>query len=93
MHLWSVDLRRPFHIGYLERLTHSDPLPGEVEALVAVKAGLCDSCVHQNLIRTGRGSVFSMCLRSKTDARFPKYPRIPVERCPGYEPREVSESR
>ena len=26
-----------------------------------------------------------MCLRSKTDERFPKYPRIPVERCPGYE--------
>jgi hypothetical protein len=58
-----------------------------------VKAGLCDSCVHQKLIRTGRGSVFSMCLRSKTDERFPKYPRIPVERCPGYEPSEVSESR
>jgi hypothetical protein len=57
-----------------------------------VKAGLCDSCVHQKLIRTGRGSVFSMCLRSKTDERFPKYPRIPVERCPGYEER-VSESR
>jgi hypothetical protein len=28
-----------------------------------------------------------MCLRSKTDERFPKYPRIPVERCPGYEMR------
>lgn len=48
-------------------------------------AGLCDSCVHQKLIRSGRGSVFSMCLRSKTDKRFPKYPRIPVEHCPGYE--------
>ena len=58
-----------------------------------MKAGLCDSCAHQKLIRTGRGSVFSMCLRSKTDERFPKYPRIPVERCPGYEPRKVSESR
>ena len=34
-----------------------------------------------------------MCLRSKTDERFPKYPRTPVERCPGYEPKEVSESR
>jgi hypothetical protein len=33
-----------------------------------------------------------MCLRSKTDERFPKYPRIPVERCPGYE-KKVSESR
>ena len=50
-----------------------------------MRAGLCDSCVHQKLIRSGRGSVFSMCLRSKTDERFPKYPRIPVESCPGYE--------
>jgi hypothetical protein len=25
-----------------------------------------------------------MCLRSKTDARFPKYPRLPVTECPGY---------
>jgi hypothetical protein len=64
-----------------------------VEALLAVKAGLCDSCVHQKLIRTGRGSEFSMCLRSKSDERFPKYPRIPVERCPGYERKELSESR
>ena len=58
-----------------------------------MKAGLCDSCVHQKLIQTGRGSVFSMCLRSKTDERFPKYPRIPVERCPGYEPKGVSGCR
>ena len=57
-----------------------------------MRAGLCDSCVHQKLIRSGRGSVFSMCLRSKTDVRFPKYPRIPVERCPGYE-KKLSESR
>jgi hypothetical protein len=53
-----------------------------------VKAGLCDSCAHQKLISTGRGSVFSMCLRSKTDKRFPKYPRVPVERCAGYERKE-----
>jgi len=28
-----------------------------------------------------------MCLRSKTDERFPKYPRLPVRECPGYEKR------
>ena len=50
-------------------------------------AGLCDSCRHQKLIRTGRGSVFSMCLRSKDDPRYDKYPRVPVARCPGYEGR------
>jgi hypothetical protein len=26
-----------------------------------------------------------MCERSKSDERFPKYPRLPVERCPGWE--------
>lgn len=72
---------------------HPTPYPPQVRALAAVKAGLCDTCAHQKLIRTGRGSVFSMCLRSKTDERFPKYPRIPVERCPGYEERPASESR
>jgi hypothetical protein len=28
-----------------------------------------------------------MCERSKTDERYPKYPRLPVERCAGYEDR------
>ncbi len=28
-----------------------------------------------------------MCLRSKDDARYDKYPRVPVGRCPGYERR------
>ena len=51
-------------------------------------AGLCDSCRHQKVIRNTRGSAFSMCERSKTEPdRFPKYPRLPVEACPGYEKR------
>jgi len=54
---------------------------------VEVNAGLCDSCRHQKLIRNTRGSAFSMCLRSRTEERFPKYPRLPVVRCPGYERR------
>ena len=28
-----------------------------------------------------------MCLRSKTEPGYPKYPRTPVRACPGYEPR------
>jgi hypothetical protein len=49
-----------------------------------MNAGLCDSCKHQKLIRNTRGSVFSMCERSKTDASYPKYPRLPVKECAGY---------
>ncbi len=50
-------------------------------------AGLCDSCRHQQVVRNTRGSAFSLCGRSKTDKAFPKYPRIPVIRCAGYERR------
>lgn len=93
VHSWSVGLRRPAHIGHKERLEGSDPLLRGDLALPDVKAGLCDSCTHQKIVKSGRGSVFSMCLLHKTDDRFPKYPRLPVERCPGYERRELSESR
>ena len=50
-----------------------------------MQAGLCSRCVHQKLIRNTRGSTFSLCERSKTDPRFPKYPRLPVTRCAGFE--------
>lgn len=51
-------------------------------------AGLCDSCVSQQLIRNTRGSEFSLCLLSRTEPeRFPRYPRVPVTECDGYEPR------
>jgi hypothetical protein len=52
----------------------------------APKRGLCDSCVHQQLVPNTRGSVFSLCLRSCTDPRYPRYPRLPVDACPGYRP-------
>jgi hypothetical protein len=51
-------------------------------------AGLCDTCRHQRLVRTGRGSEFSLCERSKTDPSFPKYPRVPVLECRGFEREE-----
>lgn len=57
----------------------------------ASAAGLCASCVHCRLIRARR-STFYMCQRSFTDARFPKYPRLPVVRCVGYEPGAPVES-
>ena len=50
-------------------------------------AGLCDSCRHQRLVRNTRGSEFSLCERSRTQPEYPRYPPLPVERCPGYEPR------
>jgi hypothetical protein len=47
--------------------------------------GLCLDCVHAKVIRSDRGTVFYRCQLSDTDSRFPKYPRLPVETCAGYE--------
>ena len=51
----------------------------------SAKVGLCANCAHVQIIKSDRGSVFYMCLLSKTDPRFPKYPRLPVIACSGYE--------
>ena len=61
-----------------------DPAPG---------AGLCDSCRHQQRVPNTRGSVFSLCRRSRDEPeRFPRYPRLPVLRCDGYELATPAES-
>jgi len=49
--------------------------------------GLCDECRHQQLVPNRRGSVFSLCRRSREDPDYPRYPRIPVLSCPGFERR------
>jgi hypothetical protein len=56
-----------------------------------VNAGLCDTCVHQRVVKNTRGSTFSLCQRSKTEPeRYPRYPRLPVGACPGYEQRTTA---
>jgi hypothetical protein len=51
-------------------------------------AGLCDTCIQMRKIVSDRGSVFYLCGLSKTDPSFPRYPRLPVLECRGYEPEE-----
>jgi len=48
-------------------------------------AGLCDTCRHQRIVRTTRGSEFSLCERSRSEPEYPRYPRLPVKSCRGYE--------
>jgi hypothetical protein len=55
-------------------------------------AGLCERCRHQRVIRNTRGSSFSLCERSREDDRYPKYPRLPVLRCTGFEPRAEADA-
>ena len=59
-----------------------------------MNAGLCDSCVHQRVVRNTRGSSFSLCRRSKAEPeKYPRYPRLPVARCAGYERRAPTATR
>jgi hypothetical protein len=48
------------------------------------RIGLCATCRFRRIITSDRGSVFYLCERSFTDARFPKYPQLPVRNCAGY---------
>jgi hypothetical protein len=51
-----------------------------------IGAGLCDTCVHQQVVRNTRGSSFSLCRLSREDPAYPRYPRVPVLACPGHSP-------
>jgi hypothetical protein len=51
-----------------------------------ISAGLCDRCVHMQQVTSARGSRFYLCRLSFVDARFPRYPRIPVVACEGFTP-------
>jgi hypothetical protein len=49
-----------------------------------VSPGLCGTCRHCQVVETPR-SRFFLCRRSFDDARYRKYPVLPVLVCPGYE--------
>jgi len=49
------------------------------------RAGLCATCAHRREVPNRRGSLFYLCERSRSDPAYPRYPRLPVLSCPGYE--------
>jgi len=53
-------------------------------------AGLCVTCAHVKVMTSDKGSVFYRCLLSETNPAFPKYPRLPVLRCSGWQRKEPS---
>lgn len=51
------------------------------------RVGLCAACRHAHVLRHPRGGPdYWRCTRAETDPRYPKYPQLPVQRCPGFEP-------
>ena len=50
--------------------------------------GLCGACAHARVSTNARGSRFWRCGRADSDARFRKYPPLPVRECAGHAPGE-----
>lgn len=63
----------------------SEPRPDRQDHI-----GLCSRCTHVQIIRSNRGSTYYLCRVSLEDARFPKYPRLPVLRCSAFDVSERS---
>ena len=47
--------------------------------------GLCRRCAQARTVASRR-STFLACGRAAADPTFPRYPRLPVLACPGFEP-------
>ncbi|HEX9621040.1 MAG TPA: hypothetical protein VF989_12945 [Polyangiaceae bacterium] len=47
--------------------------------------GLCAECRHARKVTSVKRSTFWMCRRSAADARYRKYPPLPVIACDGFE--------
>lgn len=52
---------------------------------MTAEAGLCDACVWQRRVISGRGSEFVLCERSRLDPEYVRYPPLPVLRCAGFQ--------
>jgi hypothetical protein len=66
--------------------------PVIIEAVIEIAAstqndrvGLCAECSHMRRITSDRGANFYMCTLSAVNPDFPKYPRLPVIQCSGFE--------
>ena len=55
----------------------------------AKRVGLCLNCLHGRRVVSAKASEFWRCAKSDTDPSFPKYPRLPVLKCDGYEEDET----
>ena len=56
-----------------------------VSAAIDPRVGLCSICRMAQRVTSARGSIFFLCRRSEQDARFVRYPRLPVADCRGFD--------
>jgi hypothetical protein len=66
-------------------------VPGKDDHRSAVgKVGLCATCRFGRPITSSRGAEFWQCGKALEDPAFPRYPRLPVVQCRGYEENEFA---
>lgn len=62
-----------------------DAPSGSAWRKLGVDAGLCAKCQHAKLNETRKGTAYLRCTRAAWDSRLPRYPRLPVTDCPGFD--------
>ena len=67
-------------------MSESPKVPPAAVAKLGADAGLCEHCAHAKVNETRRGTAYLRCLRAEWDERMTRYPRLPVQACPGFEP-------
>ena len=55
---------------------------------LGAEPGLCSACQYPKLNQTRRGTVYLRCGRAEWDSTLPRYPRLPVTQCAGFEQRQ-----
>jgi hypothetical protein len=73
--------------GHILRLMPDRP-PEAAWRKLGAEPGLCEACRHAKLNETRRGTAYLRCLRAAWDADLPRYPRLPVTQCAGFERHE-----
>jgi hypothetical protein len=53
---------------------------------LGAEPGLCAACQHAKLNETRRGTAYLRCTRAAWDPELPRYPRLPVTQCWGFDP-------
>ena len=69
----------------MERANPDDVRESREVIKKTVDIGLCAECVHHSIVSNKHESEFHLCLKNKSDSSFPKYPRLPVLNCKGYQ--------
>jgi hypothetical protein len=56
-----------------------------------IAAGLCAGCRHARVNQTRRGPSYLRCQLAGIDDAYPRYPRLPVLSCAGFQPLQPAE--